>query len=119
MRQSAVRHLLQLRVLRLGFFQDGDVGVGVFPKGEEVLVGRFCLRSVASHGVCTSKTEMGECSQREVDNDASVIEKLLELGGCGSTVMGCQICLAANVSRIQSPNLELRRSPQLIGSSGF
>jgi hypothetical protein len=24
--------LLQLRVLRLGFFQDGDVGVGVFPE---------------------------------------------------------------------------------------
>jgi hypothetical protein len=23
---------LQLRVLRLGFFQDGDVGVGVFPE---------------------------------------------------------------------------------------
>jgi hypothetical protein len=23
--------LLQLRVLRLGFFQDGDVGIGVFP----------------------------------------------------------------------------------------
>jgi len=26
--------LLQLRVLRLGFLQDGDVGVGVFPEGE-------------------------------------------------------------------------------------
>jgi len=32
---------LQLRVLRLGFVQDGDVGVGVgvFPEREEVLVG--------------------------------------------------------------------------------
>ena len=30
--------LLQLRVLRLGFLQDGDVGVGVLPEGEEVLV---------------------------------------------------------------------------------
>jgi hypothetical protein len=29
---------LQLRVLRLGFFQDGDVGVGVFPEREEILV---------------------------------------------------------------------------------
>ena len=25
------RRLLQLRVLRFGFLQDGDVGVGVFP----------------------------------------------------------------------------------------
>ena len=27
---------LQLRVLRLGFLQDGDVGIGVFPEREEV-----------------------------------------------------------------------------------
>ena len=26
--------LLQLLVLRLGLFQNGDVGVGVFPEGE-------------------------------------------------------------------------------------
>jgi len=30
---------LQLRVLGFGLFQDGDVGVGVFPEGEEVVVG--------------------------------------------------------------------------------
>jgi hypothetical protein len=30
---------LQLRVLCLGFLQDGDVGIGVLPEGEEVLVG--------------------------------------------------------------------------------
>jgi len=29
--------LLQLRVLRLGFLPDGDVGVGVFPEGEEAV----------------------------------------------------------------------------------
>jgi len=33
--------LLQLRELRLGFLQDGDVGIGVFPEGEEILVGSF------------------------------------------------------------------------------
>jgi hypothetical protein len=31
--------LLQLGVLCLGLFQDGDVGIGVFPEGEEFLVG--------------------------------------------------------------------------------
>ena len=30
---------LQLRILRFGFLQDGDVGVGVFPKGEEIFAG--------------------------------------------------------------------------------
>jgi hypothetical protein len=40
------RWLLQLRVLGLGLLQDGDVGVGVFPKGEEIVAGgerAFCL----------------------------------------------------------------------------
>ena len=30
---------LRFRVLRLGLLQDGDVGVGVFPESEEVVVG--------------------------------------------------------------------------------
>jgi len=30
--------LLQLRVFRLGLLQNGDVGVGVFPECEEVLI---------------------------------------------------------------------------------
>src|ERR1035437_7573974 len=30
---------LQLRVLRLGFLQNGDVGFGVFPEREKVFVG--------------------------------------------------------------------------------
>jgi hypothetical protein len=33
--------LLELRVLGLGLLQDGDVGVGFFPEGEEVLIGGF------------------------------------------------------------------------------
>jgi hypothetical protein len=30
---------LQLRILGLGLLQDGDVGIGVFPEGEEIFVG--------------------------------------------------------------------------------
>ena len=30
--------VVQLCVLRLGFVQDGDVGIGVFPEGKKVLV---------------------------------------------------------------------------------
>jgi hypothetical protein len=30
---------LQPRILRLGLLQDGDFGIGVFPEGEEILVG--------------------------------------------------------------------------------
>jgi len=30
--------LLQLGVLRLGLFQDGNIGVGIFPEGETLFV---------------------------------------------------------------------------------
>ena len=43
-------HLLQLRVLGLGFLQDGDVRVGVFPQCEEILIGRLGLGGVALQG---------------------------------------------------------------------
>jgi len=42
---------LQLRVLRLGFFQDADVGVGIFPEGEKVLVRGAGLNGVTGHRI--------------------------------------------------------------------
>jgi len=38
-RNDCLTSLLQPRILSFGLLQDGDVGVGVFPEGEEVLVG--------------------------------------------------------------------------------
>jgi hypothetical protein len=43
---------------------------------------------------------MGECSQWGVDNDFSVIEKLLEFGGGGGAVLLGEISQAANVCGI-------------------
>ncbi len=34
--------LFQLLVLGFGLLQDGNVGVGIFPECEEILVGRQC-----------------------------------------------------------------------------
>ena len=45
----------QLRVLRLGLLQDGDVGIGVFREGEEVLICCATLRRVAGERVGTGK----------------------------------------------------------------
>jgi hypothetical protein len=54
----STKQLPQLRILRLSLLQDGDVRVGVFPEGEEILIGGFCLGSAAFHGVGTGETEM-------------------------------------------------------------
>src|SRR5215831_743251 len=45
------RRLLQLCVLGLGLLKDGDVGVGVFPEGEEVLVGCAGFGGIALESV--------------------------------------------------------------------
>src|ERR1700694_897373 len=88
---------LQLRVLRLGLLQDRDVGVGVFPEGQEVLVCTLRFRCIACHRVGATELEMGQRAGHEVPYDASVIQQLLELGGCGSSVVGQQVGLATHV----------------------
>jgi hypothetical protein len=40
------RVLLQPRVLRLRLHQNRNVGVGVFPEGEKIRVGKLCLDRV-------------------------------------------------------------------------
>ncbi len=42
---------LQLPVFRPGFAQDGDVGVGVFPQREEIIVGGARFGGVALESV--------------------------------------------------------------------
>ena len=51
---------LQLRVLRLGLLQDGDVRVGVFPEGEKFQIRVARLRSVALDGVGAGQLQPGE-----------------------------------------------------------
>jgi hypothetical protein len=47
--------LLQLRVLGFRFFQDGDVGIGVFPEGEEILVGDAGLPHISGERICAGE----------------------------------------------------------------
>ncbi len=48
---ASLAPLLQFRVLLLGLLQDGDVGIGVFPEGEEVLVGSAGFRVEPGQGL--------------------------------------------------------------------
>src|SRR5580658_3731510 len=82
--------LLQFRVLGFGLFEDGDVGVGVFPEGEEIFVGSERpdvggigigpLRGSRLQGIRTSHPQMRQCSRPAVPYDADVVENLLKLG---------------------------------------
>ena len=86
-----IAQLLQLRVLGFGLLQDGDVGVGVFPEGQEIFVGGErpdaggvgirALRGFRLQGVGASHAQMRQRSRPAVPDDAAVVENLLELGG--------------------------------------
>ena len=54
-----VFRLLQLCILGLDLSWDGNVGVGVYPEGEEVLDGRFGLPYRGSPTLCTSSANRG------------------------------------------------------------
>jgi hypothetical protein len=90
---------LQLRVLCLGFLQDGDVGVGVFPEREEIFVGGECpyaggigirsLRSSRLLGLGTSHSQMRQRSRPAVPDYAAVVENPRKLGGSRAALSGC------------------------------
>ena len=60
--------LLQLRILRFGFFQDGNVGVGVFPEDEASqslreadFAHQFDVTRVGAQGIhCEVGPELGQ-----------------------------------------------------------
>jgi hypothetical protein len=114
------RPSLQLRVLRLGFFQDRNVGVGVFPEGKEFLagerpdaggVGIRSLRVLRLQGMRTSHTEMCQGSCPAVPDDAAVIDDLLELGRCRTALSGCKVCLPSYIRRTKAGH-RLGRTPR-------
>lgn len=56
-RAGGTGRLLQLRVLRLGFFQDGKIRVGILPQRKEILIGGFRLRRVSSDHIRPAQSQ--------------------------------------------------------------
>src|ERR1035437_5833292 len=101
--------LLQLRILQLGLFKDGDVRVRVFPELKKLQVGVACLGLVSSQHVGAATLEPRQSTQRGIHCDATVVQELLELRSRFRALMQRQIRLAANIRRIKrAANLELR-----------
>src|ERR1017187_10316770 len=94
---------LQPGVFRLGLDEDRDVGVGVFPKGEEILVGSLCPGLISRHGERSAELQVCQWADGIADHDAAMIENLLEFrGGFGALVCG-QIGEATDIDRIEGP----------------
>ena len=94
--------LLQFRVLGLGLLQDWDVGIGIFPKREEILIRGAGFGGIAVHGISSADLKMRECADARVEHKPTMVEDFLEFGRSLAALMRSEIGEAANVGRIKS-----------------
>jgi len=107
---------LQCRVFRFGLFQDGDVGIGVLPEGEEISAGgegagagRIGIRSLRGSrlpGIGASHAQMRQRSSPAIPDDAAVVDNLLKLGGGSIALAGFQVCFTPDVCGIKAGKIQ-------------
>ena len=100
--------LLQFRVLCPGFFQDGDVGVGVLPQIEEVLISSAGWGFVSSERIGTPHLPMCQRTERKIHQATGMIQEFLKLAVRFVPLIETQVGLAAEIGRVKSgrPNGE-------------
>src|SRR5690242_8148121 len=91
------KYSLQLRVFRLGLLQDGNVGVGVFPQSEEVLVGTATFAQITVDRISTGESQMCEGILRGYGRIVSVINDVPKLACRVSSLLCTQVCLSSDV----------------------
>jgi hypothetical protein len=98
--------------------EDGDLGIGVLPQREEILIGRLGFGGVALHGIGARQAQARQRAERAVDHYAPTIEKLPELGCSRSSLAQQQIRLAARIDGVHhcADHGIGVRVPQLVGS---
>jgi hypothetical protein len=86
-REKGCIQLLQLRVFRFCFLQDGNIRIGVFPRGEEILVGGFRRRGVSLQGISAPQAQMRKRVFVGGGVSAAMVENLLIFGRRLSTIL--------------------------------
>jgi hypothetical protein len=115
-RWGACTNSFQPPILGFGLLQDGDVGVGVFPEVEELLIPLFRFSGVARKCVSTPDLKMSQCSGHRILHDTAVIQYLLKLYDRCGTVVGQEQSLAADICWVTAVRLKLEQN-QLVNVS--
>ena len=117
--------LLKQRLLEFGEFgfggeEEGDFGVGVFPKGEEIFVGGegadasgvgigaggiFGLERVGA-----SDTEVSERAGPAIPDDAGVVDDALKIGGGGGAIAGGEVRVGVGVGGVEAGDINDERN---------
>jgi hypothetical protein len=85
---------VQLGVFGFCGYEDGDIGVGVFPEREEIVVGGTSLCCVALQGIGAGKTEVREGSRFTRPYNPSMVENFLPSSSmlCAGLLRTSSIC---------------------------
>src|SRR5882724_6023754 len=105
--------LIQLGVLCLGLFQDGNVRIGILPSGEEILVGDAGFGGVSRENQTSRQAEPGHGHVRGGPESRFVIENFLKLGHGLRALFGVEIGETAQINR-----LAIRNVAELIALGG-
>ena len=106
-------HLIQTGVFGIRPHQERDVAVGVFPEGEEILVGSLGFDLVSRQRECPGELQVGQGSDGIADDDSAMVEDLLEFDCRLNALTGVKKGLAAHEDRIKGSE-EFVRSTELI-----
>ena len=69
---------MQRRVLGVGLLEDGNVGVGVFPESEKILVTGPRFGGVSGYRVGATETQVCQRADRLIQDNPRMVENLLE-----------------------------------------
>jgi hypothetical protein len=78
--------LSKLRIFCLGRDEDGNVGVGVFPEREEILIRGARLSAVALQRVGAGKSQSHQCAPWKVHHHSAIIDEFLKFGSGPVTI---------------------------------
>ena len=79
--------------------------IGILPEREEILIGLLGLGHVARDNVCSAQLQVRQGAYRIGQNDAAMIENLLEFRGRLPALLCFQVRLAADIRGIKASEL--------------
>src|SRR5262249_6360189 len=98
---------LQFGVFSFGLLQDGDVRVGVFPEGEEILISSARMGLVACQGVRARQSQMRQCRDWGIPNNLAMLKDLMKFYGRFFSLARIQVRLPSNVHGNQTVSAEI------------
>src|SRR5437868_446461 len=112
---------VELRVFDFGLFQDADIGVGVFPEREKILICSASLGGLTLQDISAGKAEVRERSDGLVQHNSAVVENFLKLRRSFAALMSSEVRFATHKDWVHRGPIEwtLGRNPELIWRGGI